>query len=205
MSAIRSACHKPDLVGLAKRSVPTHLSPHLKGRGHGAMRLCPAYGIAAGMWTGVLRCRLILRHCERSEINPESLRGKTLDCFRLRQRLRRTSRFARNDDVERVRASLRSRAPDAAQRPPGDAKHRPPGDAKHRPVQRCAAEPGPISPHRAVPPSGSRLCAATRYARCSLSGTRACQLVSLSPQLCDAVRLPIPWGCDFHLAVCLQL
>ncbi|MBB4262094.1 hypothetical protein GGD64_006151 [Bradyrhizobium sp. CIR3A] len=29
--------------------------------------------------------------------NPESFRGKILDCFRLRQRLRRTSRCARND------------------------------------------------------------------------------------------------------------
>nr|AWL94296.1 hypothetical protein CIT37_20620 [Bradyrhizobium ottawaense] len=71
--------------------------------------------------------------------NPASLRGGILDCF--------VARAPRNDEE---RAPNSARAPDAAQRP---------GDAQHRPGW-CAAKPGPMSP-RAVPPSGSRLCAAT--------------------------------------------
>ena len=42
--------------------------------------------------------------------NPESVRGDILDCF--------VARAPRNDEEERASATLRSRAPDAAQRPP---------------------------------------------------------------------------------------
>jgi len=69
-------------------------------------------------------------------------------------------RSARNDAVVRVRATFRSRAPDAAQRP-----------------RRCEASSGAVrcragahlAARRAAP--GSRLCAAA-LARCSASGTR---------------------------------
>jgi hypothetical protein len=77
--------------------------------------------------------------------NPESFRGGMRDTGLLR--------CARNDAEVAVRLSSLF-CPDAAQRP---------GDAKHRPV-RCAAEPGPVSPHRTVPPlgPGSGLHAAAR-------------------------------------------
>ena len=41
VSVNRAACHNLDLVGWAKRSVPTRLSPHLKDRGHGASAPLP--------------------------------------------------------------------------------------------------------------------------------------------------------------------
>ena len=44
--------HDLDLVGWAKRSVPTLLCPYRTVGGHGATRLCLPYGTAAGMCTG---------------------------------------------------------------------------------------------------------------------------------------------------------
>jgi hypothetical protein len=49
------------------------------------------------------RCRSLLRHCERKRSNPESPRGKTLDCF--------VARAPRND-VERAGLAIRCRAID---------------------------------------------------------------------------------------------
>ncbi|RTE94519.1 hypothetical protein D6B98_01550 [Bradyrhizobium sp. LVM 105] len=71
---------------------------------------------------------------ERS--NPESFRGGILDCF--------VARAPRNDDVE------------------ADVRQTPlscPGRSAAS-LRRCAAEPGPMSPHCAVPPL---LCAAALH------------------------------------------
>ena len=48
------------------------------------------------------------RHCEEllRRSNPDCVRGKILDCFRLRQRLRRTSRCARKDGASGKRIAL---------------------------------------------------------------------------------------------------
>jgi len=48
--------------------------------------------------------------------NPESFRGGILDCFRLRQGLRRTSRCARNDDGEAACQAPRHRRVGKAER-----------------------------------------------------------------------------------------
>jgi hypothetical protein len=70
--------------------------------------------------------------CVAAPVNPAARK-----IYRLSEiRFRRMGALAMT--VEGVLAALRSRAPDATQRPLGDAKHRPAG--------RCAAEPGPISP-----------------------------------------------------------
>nr|GAJ36490.1 hypothetical protein BDOA9_0157070 [Bradyrhizobium sp. DOA9] len=88
-----------------------------------------------------------LRHCERSEANPESFRGGSLDRFAALAMTR----------MMQLRAKLRSRAPDAARRyfsgalRPGPMQQRSagplgPGSAQQR--KNAAARPGHVRPYR---------------------------------------------------------
>ncbi|MBB4261980.1 hypothetical protein GGD64_006033 [Bradyrhizobium sp. CIR3A] len=52
VSVSRAACHKLDLVGWAKRSVPTPCRLWTEIVGTAQVLLCPPYGSAAGMCTG---------------------------------------------------------------------------------------------------------------------------------------------------------
>ncbi|MEY9361107.1 hypothetical protein ABH994_003828 [Bradyrhizobium yuanmingense] len=147
---LHTRCHRP-----RRRAIQYAETAMIETRGHGVLDSLPSQETTSVIWR--TQRRLTLSHCERSDlsaeafgesgINPESFRGGILDCF--------VARAPRNDEEESAGATLRSRAPDAAQRPPGDAKH--------RPVRRYAAEPPPIYPQSPFC-LGSRLCAATPHA-----------------------------------------
>ncbi|MGY3144143.1 hypothetical protein ACVWYQ_001142 [Bradyrhizobium sp. USDA 3397] len=159
---LHTRCHRP-----RRRAIQYAETPVIETRGRGVLDSLPSRGMTSVTWR--TQRRLTLRHCERSDLsaeafgeggsNPESFRGGILDCF--------VARAPRNDEEESASATL-SRAPDAAQRPPGDAKH--------RPVRRCAAEPGPINLRRTMSPWVPAL--RRNAPRCSLSGTRAMCIAS---------------------------
>ena len=158
--------HTFGVIARLDRAIQYSETPVIESRGRGVLdsplQCAIAYKAGNDSVTWRTQRRLTLRHYERSNLsaeafgeggsNPESFRGGNLDCF--------VARAPRNEE-ESASAKL-SRAPDAAQRPPGDAKH--------RPVRRCAAEPGPIHLRRTMSPLGPGS-APQRPARCNLSGT----------------------------------
>ena len=110
--------HTFGVIARLDRAIQYSETPVIESRGRSVLHSPPSRGMTSVTWR--TQRRLTLRHCERSDLsaeafgeggsNPESFRGGILDCF--------VARAPRNDEEERASATLRSRALDAAQRPP---------------------------------------------------------------------------------------